>query len=249
MSCKLLNYVKLVAQLINPYAFVPTLFFNFYYLPFKQAYKLPIWVYKPHFLKLKGKVKIDSQKITPMMVRLGFMGGHMYPNNGFYWTNEGEVVFKGKCIIGNNSFIVTGEQGRIVFGDDFIASTSMKIISFIGISFGTHNRVGYETVFMDTNFHPLFDLEKECFNKAYGPIKIGNFNWFSTQCFILHDVVVSDHCTFGLRSVLTNKTYFKSNCLYCGNPIKLIKENIIRKFGQDKIYKYVSEGSPEDYYK
>ena len=39
---------------------IPTIYFNFHYLPFSQAIKLPIVFYKPHFGKLKGVVKINS---------------------------------------------------------------------------------------------------------------------------------------------------------------------------------------------
>ena len=64
---------------------LPTLFFNFYYLPFKQAIHLPIWIRKPHFHKLGGKVEIQCSHLRMGMIRLGMFGGHMYPNNGIHW--------------------------------------------------------------------------------------------------------------------------------------------------------------------
>ena len=59
-----------------------SIYFNFKYLPFKQAVKLPILLYKPHFLKLKGKVVIDAPKINTGMIRLGFHSVSVYPNSG-----------------------------------------------------------------------------------------------------------------------------------------------------------------------
>lgn len=49
---------------------IPNLYFNFYYLPFRQACKLPIVFYKPSFGMLKGKVMIQSDggKITHGMI-------------------------------------------------------------------------------------------------------------------------------------------------------------------------------------
>lgn len=35
-----------------------TIYFNFHYLPFRQAVHLPIILYKPHLVKLKGNVNI-----------------------------------------------------------------------------------------------------------------------------------------------------------------------------------------------
>ena len=54
MSNKLNNIIKAV-----PYIF-QTIYFNFHYLPFKQAIFLPIILYKPQFVSTKGKIIIDG---------------------------------------------------------------------------------------------------------------------------------------------------------------------------------------------
>lgn len=41
---------------------IPTIYFNFHYLPFKQAIYLPIWLRKPKLLNLKGKISIPGGK-------------------------------------------------------------------------------------------------------------------------------------------------------------------------------------------
>ena len=53
-------------------AIISSLYFNFKYLPFNQALKLPILLYKPYFKELKGKVVIDSSNIYFGMIRMGF---------------------------------------------------------------------------------------------------------------------------------------------------------------------------------
>lgn len=229
-------YLKKITLFLK--ALFPSLFFNFHYLPFKQAIKLPIWIFKPHIHKLKGSVIIDSQKIKTGMILLGAHGGRMYPNNGIEWTNEGEVVFKGKCMIGNNSFLVTGKQGRIEFGADFMSTASLKIISFCGITIGKHVRLGWEVMIMDTNFHPFYDREKQKFKRAYGKIVIGDNNWISTQSVVLNSVETPHHCYFGLRSVITRGGDYESYCLYGGSPLRVLSRNVERIIGQDKITDY-----------
>lgn len=172
------------------------------------------------------------------MIRLGFWGGHMYPNNGIHIWNKGELIFKGSCHIGNNSFIVVGKQGKIVFGEDFLVSTSVKLISFIGINFGKHTRIGWDGVIMDTNFHPLYDMEKNRFKKAFGPIHIGDNNWFGTQCLVMHSVKTPDYCIFGARSVVTRGNY-ESYCVHGGSPIRVLTRNVKRIIGQDTIDRYI----------
>lgn len=217
---------------------VPSIIFCFRYLPFKQAIKLPILVYKPHFLNLKGKVRIDSSSIATGMIRMGFLAVKAYPDTGISWSNEGEIVFKGKCYIGANSFIVCGKQGHIEFGNDFKTTSSMKLVSMCGVSFGISVRVGWETTIMDTNFHPLYDMKKERFKKAYGPIKIGDYNWFGTRCMVMHSVETPERCIFGATTIITRGGLYEPYCVHGGSPVHVLSRDVMRVYGQDMITDY-----------
>lgn len=37
---------------------IQSIYFNFHYLPYKQAFRLPILLYRPKFLKLQGSIAI-----------------------------------------------------------------------------------------------------------------------------------------------------------------------------------------------
>ena len=96
---------------------LPSVYFNFHYLPFSQAIKMPILLYKPKLLKLKGDIKIGEGKIKFGMIRLGFPTVSLYPNTGIVYENHGgTIVFNGKCTIGNNSAISIGSKGCVEFG-------------------------------------------------------------------------------------------------------------------------------------
>ena len=45
-----------------------TVYFNFRSLPFRQAVKLPIWLYRPNILSCKGKIEIrvGGVKLNPV---------------------------------------------------------------------------------------------------------------------------------------------------------------------------------------
>lgn len=234
----LIKAIRYIAPLLKPRAFFATLIFNFHYLPFRQAIMLPIWIYRPHFVKMGGVILIDNQHIRCGMIRLGFLCARMYPNNGIQWMHQGKIVFKGKCQVANNSFIVTGKKGYIEFGENFMASPT-KIISFIGIKFGEGTRLGYDVLIMDTNFHPLYDMEKQCFKKAYGKIEIGDYNWFGAQCAIMHSVKTPERCIFGMRSVVTRGGNYEPYCVHGGSPIRVLSRGVKRIYGQDKISEYV----------
>lgn len=219
-------------------AIIPSLYFNFKYLPFRQAVKLPILTYKPTFLKLKGKVIIDSPVIYMGMIKLGVFATSVYPNNGFTISNEGKIIFKGKCRIGNDSYIVCGKQGEIIIGDNFRVSAGMKIVSQCGVEFGKEVRIGWDNVIMDTNFHPIYDMEKEKFKKAFGKVYIGDNNWLASQCMVLPGVRTPKRCIFGARSILTRGGHYESYCVHGGAPLKVLSRNVMRIIGQDRIVDY-----------
>lgn len=233
---KAIRYIKLNMPL---FIMIPrSIYINFHYLPFKQAIKFPILVKKGHFYEMKGKIIIDAP-VRFGMIKLGNFGGHMYPNNGIHWTQwGGTIIFKGSCRINNNSFIVQGKDSTIIFGDKFCASTSLKLISFKHIEFGRYVRVGFDVTFMDSNFHPLYDMKKEKFKKAYGPIKIGDNNWFGMECRVMHSVTTPEHCIFGLGSVLTRGTEYESYCVHGGTPLRVLTRDVMRVEGQDRITSY-----------
>lgn len=211
-----------------------SIYFNFKYLPFKQAIRLPILLYKPHFLALKGKITIDSPKITTGMIRLGFHEVSIYPNNGITLELKGkEIIFKGKCSIGNDSYISTGAQSIVEFGKDFRSNAGVKIVSYRGIKFGEGCRFGWSVLVMDTNFHPLYDMKQKKYKQASGRIEIGDYNWFSTQCKIMHSVTTPHRCIFGMGTTVTRNCEMKPYCVMGGNPVRIISENTMRDYNND----------------
>ena len=211
-----------------------SIYFNFRYLPFKQAIKLPILLYKPHFLALKGKITIDTPKITTGMIRMGFHNVSIYPNNGVTLELKGErIIFKGKCSIGNDSYISTGAKGVIEFGDDFRCQAGLKLVSYRGVKFGQTCSVGWGGLIIDTNFHPIYDIVKNKFKKASGEIEIGDYNWFGTQCKIMHSVTTPERCIFGMGTTITRNCEMKPYCVMGGSPVKILTENVMRDYDND----------------
>lgn len=219
---------------------LPSLWFNFKYLPIGQAIKLPILLYKPTFIKLKGTVVIESDNIRFGMIKLGVYKSASYPNSGIKFRNYGQIVFKGKCTIGNDTYVICGKHGKIVFGDDFLVTCGVKIVSECGISFGEHVLVGWGNVFIDTNFHPLYDMKEEKFKKAFAPIIIGSNNWFGMNCLIMPGVTTPEYCIFGARTIVTRGGNYESYCVHGGSPIRVLSRNVKRIIGKDSVNNYTT---------
>lgn len=215
-----------------------TVFFNFHYLPFKQAIKLPIFLYKPRFKNLKGSIVIDTNKIKPGMILLGYDSVSVYPNSGIIIDNNGgKIIFKGETTIGNNSAISIGKNAILCLGERFTGSTTLKIICYYKITFGTDVRIGWNNTFMDTDLHSMIKIATNTHTKGYGQIKIGDNNWFGMNCVIMKNTVTPDFCTIAGTSLL-NKDYSefpKYTIIGSDKHISILRTGVYRDWRNDKI--------------
>lgn len=183
-----------------------TIYFNFHYLPLKQAIHLPILLYKPKLIKLDGKVVFaDGVKIRYGMVHLGYPSVSLYPNAGIIFENKGgSLIFGGKCFIGNNSAISIGRGANMIIGDSFSASTSLKIVNYYFIDIKQNVRFGWDCLVMDTDFHKLTKL-KGGYSKGYGAIKLGSYSWIANGCKIMKRTDLPNYTTVAAGSIISGK--------------------------------------------
>ncbi len=209
-------------------------YFNFHYLPFKQAVKLPIVFHKPRFVKLKGKVVIEGS-IRKGMIRLGENLNSLYPDNGISFENHGgEIIFRGPVQIGGNSAISVGAQGRLDIGKYFFSTTGLKMVCYHRITIEESCRCGWEVLMMDTGFHRLKDMEGNFVNTGYAPITLGHHTWISTRCMVMPGAQTSPYTILAAGSML-NKKCADSHVLMAGSPAAVKKKGVWRDFADDKI--------------
>ncbi len=233
--------ISLKAILTNlgmPRSLAYTVWFNFHYLPFRQAVKLPIRLYKPRLKACKGRVVIQSDCIRSGMIRLGFNKVPVYPDTGIFFENHGgTVIFRGECSIGNASAISVGDKSTVSFGHKFAASAAIKIISVTGMDFGTNVRFGYECLCMDTDWHRLkIAGEPPRFaGSGYGKIRIGSGCWIGMRTSVMKNTVLPGQCVVCSNSVLNKPYDIKPKSLLAGLPAKLKKEGIYRDMDDDRV--------------
>lgn len=181
-----------------------TVYFNLHYLPLRQAAKLPVWLYKPRFGTLHGSLKIDSEHVKPGMIRMGFHNVGIYQNSGIYLSIEGNVIFKGTALIGNDCYLGICNGASVTFGDNFRATTTFRMTSSCSISFGDNVRFGWDCLITDSDFHKLKRLDGTC-TKGMAAVCIGSNNWFGNGCRILKGVQTPDYMIASAGTWLTKK--------------------------------------------
>lgn len=225
--------LKLIFQIL---LFLPiSLFMNFYYLPLRQAIRIPILTYKPKLLKIGGVVRIYGI-VRFGMIRLGFPTVSIYPNSGITWENRGEIIFHDKCRIGNSSFISTGKNGKLQFGRNFSATAALKIACYNSITFDDNVLIGWGNTFVDTDFHSI-TFENGMKSKGYAPIIIGKNVWYAMGATTLKGVYIPDNCVIGAKSVVIRGFLenVEEKSLVAGNPAKIVRIGIFRDPSNDII--------------
>lgn len=143
------------------------------------------------------------------MIRIG-QKHDFYYRKGISYYNRGSLIFKGNCLIGNESVIYI-RSGSIILGKDFGASSS-KFICTDCIQFGDNCKIGISNMFMDSDFHSIIDLISQRYVKPSMPIIIGNNNFFGYQSLIMKGTKTADNCIISAYSVL-NKKYLTPNAI------------------------------------
>ena len=196
---KLRTQVSIKLRYLKDY--FSSVLFNYTYLPYNQAKHLPIWVSNLHFNKwsrFKGEIIIDAPVIYKRMIKLGVNYNYWYPDGGIRLQLYGTIVFKGKCIIGNNCTFYVNYGCSLTFGENVHISANNSIICESGITIGDNCRIGWNCQMMDTDFHYMKNINTGELTKAIKkPIIIGAHNWFGNSCAIFKGFQTVDFVTIG----------------------------------------------------
>lgn len=211
-----------------------TLFFNFYYLPFSQAVKLPILIYRGEWLSLKGHIKISCNHIYFGMIQLGYRWVPISPKQGIIFSNRGTIIFHGKCNVGNTSSLRVHKNAVLEFGDNFVATHGLVVDCFKKIEFKENCRNAWNVTLMDSSQHRIKNMQNEFVGSDFSPISIGKNNWLASGCLVLKGTCTNDFMIFAAHSIL-NKDYSKAptHCLMAGNPVTVKKVGVWRDVFDD----------------
>lgn len=211
-----------------------SIYFNLKYLPFRQAIKLPILLYKPTFGVLKGSisVKCPNSDIKTGMIELGFPANLMYPNNGIFLeiAGEGRIEFRGKTTWGNTCAISVGPKGILTVGKNVLARVSVRCCAYHYVKIGDKTHIGWNTLLMDTSFHTMKDAttHEKLSAKPYAPIILGDSNWVGSNCTILKGTRTEAYTTFAAGTIISKNLHAPECSIIGGSPAKVLKEGVYR---------------------
>jgi acetyltransferase-like isoleucine patch superfamily enzyme len=211
-------------KIIREISICKTLRFNFHYLKFRDAIKLPVIVSR-HVLinSLKGEVRIEGE-VQPGRIRIGFQSVPVFDRfrSRTVWNiGGGAVIFKGRAFIGQGTKI--GSGGTLTFGENFQVTAETTIICDDSITFGRDVLCSWQCQIMDTDFHQIItDGEAR---KATSAISIGDHVWIGSRVLINKGSEIADNSVIAAGSIVAGK-FSEPNALLAGVPAAVKKSNI-----------------------
>lgn len=203
---------------------------NYRKLPFRQAVRLPILVYRTKLKSLKGKIEINADKLKMGLIKIGFGTTQMsdIQRERTVLNIRGRMVFNGKCKFGSGSRISVSESGVASFGNNFNATSHFKLVCNKEITFGYNNLFSWNCLLMDTDQHRIYDRVRGEVLNGDRPIKIGNHVWCGCNITFVKGAEVADNVVIGSCSLVAGK-HPEGDVAIAGNPAIIVKKNIFWK--------------------
>lgn len=208
-----------------------TLYFNFKVFDFKQALKLPVFIYgRCQFEELKRGCIVLKQPKTGCVK----IGGGWYTNMfGFSNRYVSFLRIKGKLILGHNIIIQQGilisvnENAFLKIGNYVRINERTSIHARVGITIEDKCRIGWNTQIFDTSFHYMVNNGKITYRDA--PVYLEHNVWLANNVSIMKGSYLPAFTVVASNS-LVNKNMMEigEHCLIGGIPSKLIHRGVER---------------------
>lgn len=157
------------------------------------------------------KIEIKNEKCSLIL------GRNLIIKNVTFWIeDDNSSIEVGNGVTIESGHIASTEGKKIEIGDGCMLSNDIEI--------------------RNGDSHPIFDKEKSIRINSASDVKIGNGVWVAAHVRILKGGAIANGCVIGCSSVVT-QPLIKEECIYAGNPAKLLKENVEWVRDRDFVYK------------
>ena len=201
-----------------------TLVFNFRYLPFGQAIRLPILVsHRVAFFDLEGTVTLRCPARTgTVLLGFGGNGAFDFRRARSVWQITGDVIFEGPARLGHGFKLSVG--GCVTFGSDFVLSAESQIVCHDRIQFGRGCLVSFDVLILDSDFHPII-YDDRTNSRLHAPIVLGDRVWIGARSTILKGVELADDVIVAAGAMVV-RTERAHNVLLGGNPARVLRTGV-----------------------
>lgn len=204
-----------------------TIFFNFYYLPFKVACKLPVFIYgKPRLLGLKGDVKVNGN-VRMGMIKLNITKHNPNPSVPFEFINDGGTVeFNGPMQLTNGGRLLVYGGGHLVIGDNCYLS-SCQVVCQNNVYLGTNVWLAGGVKVFDTDLHFFYDRNTRMVDSNSRPVIFDDNVAIFTDSYIGKGIHLPHHTIVAARTNLVKQPKdVEPYSIIGGSPVRILKSGV-----------------------
>lgn len=215
-----------------------TWLFNLSYFPFRTALKLPVFIYNRTKVYNLSAIEIGTNRIYKGMVRIGCNPVKATGDTKLFFT--GRLVIHGALDIWGGS-VIEG-TGTLEFGDCVMLGENCRIMCCEHTTFGDHIRVGFDCIFMDTDFHYIINTQNLQVRRNTSSVEIGSCTWISSNCKIMKGARLPKGSIVSGGSMVNKDFSGEQACtVFAGAPAKPLKHGFRRIFNtkiEDELNEY-----------
>lgn len=207
---------------------IKSLYFNFRYLPVRQAVYMPVWITTNFRVKGLKRGQLILEQPYRKSVFLGDCGssGLQEFRGGLFFAKGSKLILHGSTVIAQGSVMRMDERGIIELGKDFYCNKNCFLRSSTKISFGEGCLLGWNVQINTSDGHAIFhDCDEKVSDK---PIVLGNHVWLTSNTIITKGVTIADGTIVAQGAVVT-KEFCEPNCLVGGVSAKILSRNVTWK--------------------
>lgn len=215
----------MLIRFLNIINLLRSIYFNFRYLPFKQAVNLPIWIttnFRVHGLKRGQLILCQSNRRS---VVFGCWGspGLQQMKGGLLFSKGSCLILRGHTVVSQGSVFRMDSGASIDLGRDFYCNKNCFFRASRDIVFGNDCLVGWNVQINTSDGHTILHDAKR--RPSDLSITIGNHVWITSNTIITKGVSIADGCIIAQGAVVA-KSINERNALVGGVIAKVISQNI-----------------------
>lgn len=215
----------MLIRFLNIINFLRSLYFNFRYLPFKQAINLPVWItinFRVHGLK-RGQLIICQSNRRSVVFGCWGTPGLQQMKGELLFSKGSRLILRGHTVVSQGSVFRIDSGASIDLGRDFYCNKNCFLRASRDIIFGNDCLVGWNVQINTSDGHTILHDGQQRLSDM--PVVIGNHVWITSNTIITKGVSIADGCIIAQGAVVA-KSINEPNALVGGVIAKVISQDI-----------------------
>lgn len=207
---------------------IKTIWFNFKILPFSKAVKCPVLVGRNVKVKNIGKINFTGS-VYPGMVSIAVIKIPAIETNHAptIFNNRGTLNIGGRLKFHPGVILAIIPNATITLGNRVGFGANTRVVCRKNIILGDDVRISWNCQLFDTDFHFLYNIEKDKYYQRTKEIVIGDNVFIGNGCTVGKGTVIPNGCVVSCISKISgNYVTEGENLLIAGNPAKVIKKGV-----------------------